>query len=207
MPLAELITTLTDYAIALQSLIFAGLLWQKPDRHPAVQGWIVAFLGVAIAALLGGTWHSSLGQLPEAVINSLWQGMILSLGLASFGMLAGAVQSTVPRRWQNWAMLAIFTKSLVYLSGASACQTFDCAIADYFSAMLIVLLLHIKPALNRVASARWIVGGVLVSAIAVGVEASGFSPGFLTHNDLYHLIQMVALYNFFRGVQQFRDST
>lgn len=204
---SEPITTLTDYSIALQSLIFAGLLWQKPDRHPAVQGWVVAFLEVAIAALLGGTWHAVPADWPEPIIRLLWQGMVLALGLASFGMLAGSVLSTVPRRWQAAAMLAIFVKSLVYLSGATACESFDCAIADYFSAMLIVLVLHVRPLLQEVASARWIVGGVLVSAIAIAVVASGFSPGFLTHNDLYHLIQMVALYGFFRGVQQFRDST
>ena len=202
----ESITTLTDYAIALESLIFAGLLWQKPDRHPAVQGWVVAFLGVAIAALLGGTWHVTSADWPEPIIRLLWQGMVLALGLASFGMLAGSVLSTVPWRWQAGAMLAVFIKSLVYLSGATACESFDCAIADYFSAMLIVLL-HWNPTRKKSSSARWIVGGVAVSAIAIGVEASGFSPGFLTHNDLYHLIQMVALYSFFRGVQQFRDST
>ena len=204
---SEPITTLTDYAIALESLIFAGLLWQKPDRHPAVQGWVVAFLGVAVAAALGGTWHAVPVDWPEPIIRLLWQGMVLALGLASFGMLAGSVLSTVPRRWQAVAMLAIFVKSLVYLSGATACKYFDCAIVDYFSAMLVVLVLHVRLLLQEVASARWIVGGVLVSAIAIAVVASGFSPGFLTHNDLYHLIQMVALYGFFRGVQQFRDST
>ncbi len=206
MPLAEPITTLTDYAIALESLLFARALWQQPSR-PSLQGWVVAFLGVAMAALLGGTWHSIPDSWPQQSANVLWQGTLLSLGVASFGMLFGTVQSTVPRRWRTCAMLAIFTKSLVYLSRVTACQTFDCAIADYFSAMLIVLLLHIKPALqpdlNRGLSARWIIGGVLVSAIAAGVEASGFSPtfliSFLTHNDLYHLIQMVALYGFYRG--------
>ncbi len=205
-PLVESITTLTDYAIALESLIFAGLLWQKSGRHPAVQGWIVAFLGVAIAAALGGTWHSVLADWPQPIVRFLWQGLLLSLGLASFGMLAGSVLSTVPRRWQAGAMLAIFIKSLVYLSGATACEYFDCAIADYFSAMLIVLLLHWKPAMQGVFSARWVVGGVVGSAIAIAVVASGFSPGFLTHTDLYHLIQMVALYSFYRGVQLFRNS-
>lgn len=209
MPLAEPITTLTDYGIALESLIFARMLWQQPSRPLSFQGWVVAFLGVAMAALLGGTWHSIPDQWPDPLANILWQGIILSLGLASFGMLTGSVLSTVPQRWQMWARLAIFTKSLVYLIGASACQTFDCAIADYGSAMLIVLLLHIKPALQpdlkRALSARWIIAGVLVSAIAIAVVASGFSPGFLTHNDLYHLIQMVALYSFYRGVQLFGD--
>jgi len=71
--------------------------------------------------------------------------------------------------------------------------------------VLIVLLLHWNPARKKSSSARWIVGGVVVSAIAIAVVASGFSPGFLTHNDLYHLIQMVALYSFYRGVQLFGD--
>lgn len=199
--LVEPITTLTDYAIALESLIFGRLLWQKSSRHPAVQGWIVAFVGVAIAAVLGGTWHSIPDHWPALVSRFFWQGMVLSLGLASFGMLAGSVLSTIPQRWQIWAMLAVFSKSLVYLSSAVTCQYFDCAIIDYFSAMLIVLLLQLKPALKQVVSARWIAGGVVVSAIAIGVEATRFSPGFLSHNDLYHLIQMVALYSFYRGAR------
>jgi len=86
--------------------------------------------------------------------------------------------STVPWRWQAGAMLAVFIKSLVYLSGATACESFDCAIADYFSAMLIVLLLHVRPLLQEVASARWIVGGVVVSAIAIGWRRVGLALVF-----------------------------
>jgi hypothetical protein len=50
-------------------------------------------------------------------------------------------------------------------------------------------------------SAIWVIAGVIVSGIAASVLSIQFTlaNGFST-NDLYHLIQMVALYLFYRGV-------
>jgi hypothetical protein len=49
---------------------------------------------------------------------------------------------------------------------------------------------------------RWLKAGLLLTIGGLGVQQSGFSlhPHF-NHNDIYHCLQAVALYLFFRGAQ------
>ena len=52
----------------------------------------------------------------------------------------------------------------------------------------------------RSASASWLIGGVVISLAAGIVQARrmGLNRNF-NHNDVYHVIQMVALYAVYRG--------
>jgi hypothetical protein len=46
----------------------------------------------------------------------------------------------------------------------------------------------------------WLIAGVLVSLVAAIVQARRLAPHrHFNHNDLYHVIQMAALYAFYRG--------
>ena len=52
----------------------------------------------------------------------------------------------------------------------------------------------------------WILAGVAVSVAAAAVQASGFAPhpGF-NHNDLYHVIQLAAMFLLYRGARTLTD--
>jgi hypothetical protein len=51
----------------------------------------------------------------------------------------------------------------------------------------------------------WILTAVALSATAVWVQQSGFSwSTYLNHNDLFHLIQALALIGFFRAAKLMR---
>jgi hypothetical protein len=53
---------------------------------------------------------------------------------------------------------------------------------------------------------RWLVLGILVTIIGGIVQQSGIRRGeHFNHNDVYHLIQIVGLYFFFRCAQTVRD--
>ena len=52
----------------------------------------------------------------------------------------------------------------------------------------------------RKSGSRWLVRGIGVTLIALGVQQSGWSPAeHFNHNDFYHVIQMAGLYCFYRG--------
>ena len=80
-------------------------------------------------------------------------------------------------------------------------------LTDYAPAMLGVLALQSWAAYrHRAASAKWIITGVLVSFVGAAVQQTGFRQGQnFNHNDLYHVIQMVALYLFYRGGLLLKD--
>jgi uncharacterized protein DUF6962 len=55
-------------------------------------------------------------------------------------------------------------------------------------------------------SGRWIVAGVAVGILGLGIQVSGFrAHQFLSHNDIFHTIQIAAMYLFFRGASHLED--
>lgn len=202
MRITEPITMLTDYAIALETLIFAVVLWQSGrQKQVSVRCWAVALGAVGVAAFLGGTCHGFVVPLGRAWTLTLWRLMFYWLSLASFLMLAATVISTLPRRSQRWFLIIAGAKSMLYLAWAANDRHFSYAIADYLSAMVIVLFLQVWALYQRrnLESACWIIAGIVLSGVAVAVQASPLAIGLFTSTDLYHLIQMMALYLFYRG--------
>jgi len=76
--MAEPITTLTDYGIAIECLIFAGLLL---GHRWIGRLWATAFISVSGAAILGGTYHGFAEFLSWEHRYGLWQGMLGALAI------------------------------------------------------------------------------------------------------------------------------
>jgi hypothetical protein len=193
LPLLEPITTLTDYLLAIESLIFAIFLWHRTKL------WSLAFIGVAIATFAGGTYHGF--TLPPSTEWALWRTLTYALSLSSSAMLAATLHK-FPRKVRAWGMGAIVLKSILYLSWATYHPSFLYILIDYLSAMLILLIIHIKLATHHRTHSTWMIAGVLTSFLAAAVQGLGLSlTRHLNQNDLYHFVQMVALYFFYKSAR------
>jgi hypothetical protein len=225
MLITEPITTLTDYAIAVESLVFGVVLLRRgaARRQRSPQLWGAAFGSVALAAGLGGTCHGFALALGDAIVAGLWQGMVYALSFASFFMLLAAIKSSLPYRYQRWGFWGVGVKSALFLGWTirqySADQVFSFGVADYLSSMLMVLALAIVPILadqpvltyqfaaDTKRAMGWIIAGVLASGIAIALQRSDVRLAeLLNHNDFYHLVQMLALYLFFQGSRLLKDA-
>jgi hypothetical protein len=73
--------------------------------------------------------------------------------------------------------------------------------------MAAVAALHSWSAIrNEDRASLWMLGGVGVSVLAAGVQASGFAlHRHFNHNDLYHVIQIAAMVLFYIGAGWLRD--
>jgi hypothetical protein len=59
---------------------------------------------------------------------------------------------------------------------------------------------------GRDRASRWMFGAVGASALAAGVQASGFAlHRHFNHNDMYHVIQIAAMALFYIGAGRLRD--
>ena len=78
---------------------------------------------------------------------------------------------------------------------------FRVAAADYGGALAILLAGAAYEMFRRRAPGMmWLIGGVLESLVAGIVQARRLAlHRQFNHNDLYHVIQMAALYAFYRG--------
>lgn len=182
--IAEPVTMLTDYALGAVSA-WLGLRLFRFSRY-----WAVAFLALALAAFLGGTWHGFLQS------DLLWKATILSVGVASFGMVMGSAH-VAPRSVQSGLRAFATLKLAVYAAWMLFHDDFIWVIADTGSALAIVGALHLWR-FNG-----WMLAGVAVSVAAALAQAGGLAlhPHF-NHNDLYHVIQIAAMLLFYRGLSK-----
>lgn len=190
MNVQEPMTLATDYLLTIAAAIFGARLW-RTNRM-----WALAFFFTAAGSFLGGTNHGFaqvIGPFPAAV---LWKLTILSIGLASFFLLAGTSRKLV--------LLAI-VKFIVYASWMITHDQFLWVIIDYGVTLLIV---GIAMLVKRGPSTPWVIASIVVSVIGAGVQQSGFDlHKHFNHNDLYHVIQLFALWLLYRGGMLMSRST
>lgn len=197
--IAEPITVLTDYAIALQTALFTLLLLRFKQIERL---WATAFACVSLAALLGGTYHGFSQYLSLETQRLLWQVLAYAMGGASFFMVVATAKATVGRRLQWGVLLLVTGKLLTYFYATHLQLDFAYIVADYLLAMLILLSLELRWGLRRQRPGSiWMISGVGVSAIAAVALALPWSGiAMFQPVDVYHLVQMVALSCFYLGV-------
>src|SRR5262249_55612058 len=94
----------------------------------------------------------------------------------------------------------VLAQYTVYVAWMLRHDEFFYVIVEYGSAMLCVLTLMLTARMRKTQAARWIVAGIAVSIVAALVQQSGFDVHrHLNHNDLQHLLQMVAVWWLYRG--------
>lgn len=184
MMLAEPMTLATDLMLTVAALVFAARLWRVHRM------WALAFLFTAAGSFFGGMHHGFAPQLTPIGSLLLWKATLFSIGFASFFLLAGS-----HRRAAGFAIV----KLVVYIAWMIAHNDFIYVIADYGLTLLIVGML---------VRTRWVIASIVVSVIGALVQQSGFSlhPHF-NHNDVYHVIQLVALWLLYRGRSLMNPST
>ncbi|RMD95108.1 MAG: hypothetical protein D6813_00985 [Calditrichaeota bacterium] len=209
MPFTEPTTMLTDYLLALLCLFLAGKLWKvgQKQRQQSIILWTVAFVTTAIAAIAGGTTHGFSLQLSSTLENLLWKLTVYSIGFTSFFMFTGTVYASVSGKVQGWLTGLAILILVIYSVWMLTHDDFLYVILDYLPAMFgIIILQSIACKYQKAASAPWIIGAVLVSFVGAGIQQSELNlHKYFNHNDLYHVIQMIAIWLFYRGVLLMRD--
>ncbi len=133
---------------------------------------------------------------------------ILSIGLASFFMLAGTLAASVRKPWLHLFLVAALLKLFLFIVLALRDGSFKWVIADYGAAMAVILVLQV-PSIGRgnTRRAAWFIAGITVSALAALVQQGGLSlHRHFSHNDLYHVVQAVALFFMLKGASLLRDT-
>jgi hypothetical protein len=181
----EPVTALTDYALAAVSAVLGFRLLQRTRL------WALAFFALALAALLGGTWHGFWRS------DLLWKATTLSVGVASFGMVAGSAFDTTRGTLLRFLVAFASVKLLLYAFWMLRHDDFIWVVVDTVVALVLVAALYLWRFKG------WMLAGVAISILAGAVQASGFAlHAHFNHNDLYHLIQIAAMVAFYKGLKE-----
>jgi hypothetical protein len=207
MTIAEPMTMLTDYVLAGVAGWLGLRLFRARAGQAARSSWALAFAALAVAALLGGTYHGFAPHLAERTLGFIWTATVLAAGVASFGMLAGSVMAATAGSLRTALLAFAAAKLAIYAGWMLNHDAFIYVIADTGATMAALTALHVWSAIRkRDRASPWMLGGVGVSVLAAAVQASGFAlHRHFNHNDLYHLIQIAALVLLYVGATRLHD--
>ncbi|MGH9657047.1 MAG: DUF6962 family protein [Bryobacteraceae bacterium] len=194
----ELTTALTDYALAVVYGYFGVRLHRRGKTAAAA-----VFALTAMVSAAGGTHHALEPSL-RAARAATWQVVLIGFGWVGFALLfcaagvAGVLQKPLV------ALAAV--KLAVYLYWTWQHDEFRIAIYDYAGSMIILTAVAFWRMPWPVA--RWILAGTAASFASSAIQQSGFSlHARFNYNDLYHVVQMVSAWLFYRGFSGFTADT
>ena len=178
--LTDPMALVTDSALGIAALIFAAKTW-RGNRM-----WALAFVFTGVAAICGGLFHAFGDRTPL-----LWKLMVMAVGIASFFLLAGT---------HRRLFVVAAVKFVVYMTWMTTHDAFLFVILDYGITLLLVGIFH--PA------KKWVWGSIGVSVLGALVQQAHLTihPKWLDSNDLYHLIQIVALWMLYRAATMQRHA-
>jgi len=208
--ITEPMTMATDYMITVAAFWLAALLLVPLASRIQLSrsGWGVAFIFIGLGALFGGTDHGFAAQLGAEWSALLWKGALYCVGLAMFFALVATVSGTVAnRKYRMWLYAYSVAAFLVYAWWMLDHDEFLYAVLCNVSTFTIISALHVTTLIRHAAkSAKWILSGVAVSFLSAAIQRSGFDlHTHFNHNDLYHIVQIVGLYLFYRGASLAKD--
>lgn len=209
MPISEPVTMLTDYLIFGQSMLLAWYLHgsRAGSKNRSKTLWTWALVAIGLASLFGGTYHGFSLVIPADLNNYLWKATTISIGFVSCLVVAGTAFATTAGAWRTVLVSISLIQLLIYTGWMATHDEFVYVILNYAPSMILVFILQaIALARRRLGSELFIMGGVVVSFVGAGVQQSGLAlHHHFNHNDIYHLIQMVGIYLFYRGALKLRD--
>ena len=199
MTLSEPVTLLTDSLLGAWTLALAIRLLRR-NKSASAKLWASGFLATGIGAIAGGTYHGFFNVFAPQTLAVLWKLTVYLIGIAAVLLLTGAVLATTTGLIRRLLLALGILEFLVYAAWMARHDEFRYVIYDYVPAMvLIAALFAIAYRIDPLAS-KWIVGGIAISFAAAGVQHSGFAlHRHFNHNDLYHVVQMIAMYALYRG--------
>lgn len=193
-------TLLTDLVLGTLALFWAAALLAADAGLPTAV-WGAGFAATGVAAILGGVVHGFQHRMGPRHARPLWRATLHLVTLSSAAMLAAALLVFPPSLLRTAGLAVVVAKLLASSALIARTPEFRIVLADHAVALAGVLALQLAAWLGHgAASAPWIVAGIAVSVVAGAIQALGIAPHrHFNHNDLYHVVQIGALWLLYRG--------
>lgn len=208
-PLAETTTMLTDYLLAAFTVAWGGILWRRSKATGilAMRWWAAGFYAIAVASLLGGTVHGYRPILDATIERAMWTGTMWSIGVFALCAVGTAARATMVPRDRRRAVTTATIVLAGYLAWTFFRDAFVWAIVAYGTGMaILVWRMILARQRGDQPAAAWILAGVAVAIAGSAIQQARLAPHpWFNHNDLYHVIQIVAAGLFYGGGRLLTD--
>ncbi|MCE7735162.1 MAG: hypothetical protein GPJ54_09815 [Candidatus Heimdallarchaeota archaeon] len=204
--ITEPMTMITDYLIALELIIFIFLLKPSISNLPRLY-FVFLFLATAIGAISGGTSHGFTEYLGEDRHKLTWLLTVQSIAVGTTFFELAIISEYFSSITKIILIILILIQLVMYqiwIRGQDE-VTFLSVIINYGGTMIISLLFLIfRYWQEDEQSVEYLIIGIVIAFFAAGIQQSGYKlHKHFNHNDLYHVMQMVALYFFYLAAKEF----
>ncbi|MFL5618091.1 MAG: DUF6962 family protein [Gemmatimonadaceae bacterium] len=196
-------TVATNAALAVLAFVFAMRLANQSaaEGSAAAACLAAAMFATGLAALIGAIAHGTDPVGHAALRARFWRGALYATGLIGAASVASVAFFAARGSLRTAILMFAAIKLVVFIHRVARQPEFRVAAADYGGALAVVLVGAAYEMFRRRAPGMaWLIAGVLVSLVAGIVQARRLAlHRHFNHNDLYHVVQLVALYAFYRG--------
>lgn len=202
----EPMTAFTDMLLATWTAFLAGILFARAGGRRSVRLWACAFLATAVSSLAGAAFHGFRIFFTPLVPLTVLTWKVVPIATATAALCLGAAAAIAwlqppAQRIAIGILLLEFTVCVAF-SIPPANNSFALAGLSYLLVMLAIVVVCARRWEDR--SARRIAAGIAISFAALGIQMSALRLGPFDHNDLFHFIQMAAMYALYRGGESLR---
>lgn len=201
--ITEPTTVATNVVLAGLAFVLGARLGYGAAAQGSASGSFLglAFLATAVAAAFGAASHGLDPRTDREQRERCWRASLHAIGFAGAATIAAVAFFTARGPVRMAILVVAGLKLIAYLVTVARRPVFRAAAADYGGALALLLAAALYAMARwHALGMGWLVAGVAVSLIAVLVQVRRVAlHRHFNHNDLYHVIQMVALYLFFRG--------
>ena len=202
-------TFVTDILLGLWAFYFSLALFKRGfrEKQSSIQFWAATLGMLALTSWAGGAYHGFQGTMGETASRALWQATLYLSGTLSLFMLLSLGFSGFQGSWRKGLIFIATVKWLTFSGWVTSHDDFRYVVYDYGSTMVFLLAVH-SVSLYRFKgkASHWMVPGILVSFLAAAIQQGGWDPApNFNHNDLYHVIQMAAVYLLYKGGTYLKD--
>lgn len=206
--IAEPMTLLTDWLLAAQCAVLGRRLLEcgVTRRQRSIVWLACCFASTAVGAFVGGASHGFRPYLGAVGYTVSWKLTVLAIGVTAMCFLISTAAAALAGVARRVLIGLAVTQAVVYGVWVLAHDDFDWVVANYVLAMLVVLALQLVQARRAQPSAAWIAAGIVTSFIGAAIQLAELAPSpWFNHNDVYHVVQMAAMWLLYRGGLLLRD--
>lgn len=196
----EPMTVLTDVLLAAAAA-WAGSRILGVSETPVHRYFALSFFLIALGTLSGATIHAVRHTALVRWVPLLWRITGIAVGTSVAAMLAGTFYHLLPADYADILRWTVLGLSTLYAAWIWRDYRFRNVIVFYSIAMAFVLgAMGLSYVTTGSPGARLIAVAILISFAAAAVQRSGIKLArHFNHNDIYHLIQLIGLYFFYKG--------
>lgn len=196
MKLREPATFWTDCGLAVWSAgLTASLVMRSTGSLSSGLTWWVAAFATCVVAATAGAIHHGLGRgLSPAINRFTWRLALLSLIGTGFCLTQIAALNAFQGATLTLAQIAAISVTAILATVALRVEKFSAAIFAYGIGQILVLMsVVLAREVQPPSRLPWLAAAVAASALAAGVQHFRLGPSrHFNHNDLYHVVQVIA---------------